>query len=389
MLLLRNSISGVDFFFLIPVLICMVASALPSLLPMLRFRYGLLTIGLLATAGIYRQAMLGYLLVNFVTYLFLTGVARLPKTQRWRWSKAAILVLIILFLAGRYYHLETRAVSPLGVKLFYFSLDMWAFLRLITLLWEFGSARIQRPGEFSFVMWIVLPFTLTGPLLRYSQFEVQLASLFGPKRPENVISSAWWRGIGLATLQISLGLLLAGFQLSLPESGLPRWEKVAITFLLAPWSFYLLWAGYFRFMEEFAVFWGLKLPPSFNKPFGRANLSEYWAAWNMTATSVFRDYLFYNRWGRKSFNIYVNTLIVFTLVGLWHSMNWYWVLWGAIHGVGFCAYVWYKKNKERFRLTPPQFFHGQRRVLGAVATYLYVCAALMLPSQLIKLFKLI
>ena len=109
----------------------------------------------------------------------------------------------------------------------------------------------------------------------------------------------------------------------------------------------------------------------------------------MTATSVFRDYLFYNRWGRKTFNIYVNTLIVFTLVGLWHSMNWYWVLWGAIHGAGFCVYVWYRKHKERCHLTPPQFFHGQGRVLGAVATYLYVCAALVLPSQLIKLFKIV
>src|SRR5258708_40266470 len=110
---LRNSISGIDFLFLIPVLVCIAASALVGLLPTLRSRYGLLTISLLATAGVYRRAILGYVLINLVTYLVVSGLARIPaspqlqRQHRWRWSIAAMLVLVIVFLAGRYYQLET------------------------------------------------------------------------------------------------------------------------------------------------------------------------------------------------------------------------------------------------------------------------------------------
>src|SRR5260370_38501761 len=96
---LRNSISGIDFLFLIPVLVCIAASALVGLLPTLRSRYGLLTITLLATAGVYRRAILGYVLINLVTYLVVSGLARIsasPQLQRqppWMRAMATILVL--------------------------------------------------------------------------------------------------------------------------------------------------------------------------------------------------------------------------------------------------------------------------------------------------------
>ena len=392
---LRNSISGIDFLFLIPVLVCIAASSLVGLLPTLRSRYGLLTISLLATAGVYRRAILGYLLINLVTYLFVSGLARIPtnsqlqRQHRWRWSIAAMLVLVIVFLAGRYYQLETRPVPSLGVTLFYFSLNMWAFLRLITLLWEFGSGRIAKPSPLAFVTWLALPFTLIGPLLRYSQFAQQLPLMYGTQRTEGINSKEWWRKFFLATGQISLGLLLTGFQFSLAgvAKSLSRWEKLAISFSLAPWSFYLLWAGYFKFMEGLAVIWGLSLPPSFNRPFGRRNLSEFWANWNMTATSVFRDYFFYNRWGLAKVHLYLNTLIVFLMVGVWHGLNGYWVLWGLLHGIGFCAYLWYRTNKERFATWQHRILHRPLRLAGPIATYLYVCSCWILPPTILKLFR--
>ncbi len=392
--LLRNSISGIDFLFLIPVLVCIAASALVGLLPKLRSRYGLLTISLLATVGVYRRAILGYVLINLVTYLFVLGLDRIPSSSqlqrqhRWRWSIAAMLVLVFVFLAGRYYQLETRPVS-LGVTLFYFSLNMWAFLRLITLLWEFGSGRVAKPSPLAFVTWLALPFTLIGPILRYSQFAQQLPLMYGPQRTEGIDSKEWWRKLFWATGQISLGLLLSGFQISLAGSAnsLSRWEKVAISFSLTPWSFYLLWAGYFKFMEGLAMFWGLSLPPSFNRPFGRRNLSEFWANWNMTATSVFRDYFFYNRWGLAKVHLYLNTLIVFLMVGVWHGLNGYWVLWGLLHGIGFCAYLWYRTNKQRFAIWQHKILDAPLRLAAPLATYLYVCSCWFLPPTILKLIR--
>jgi len=392
---LRNSLLTIDLSLLIAVLVCIAASALVSLLPMLRSTYGLLIVSLLATAGIYRHGMLGYLFINLVIYLFVAGLAWLPigsrllQRNRWRWCCAAMLALLAIFLAGRYYQLETRGVPLLGVKLFFYSLNMWAFLRLITLLWEFGSGRVERPSLLSYVIWIGLPFTLLGPILRYSQFEQQLPLICQSRKTENILSSQSTRRFLLGMAQLSLGLLLAGFQASLvdPGNGLPRWEKLAIGFSLAPWAFYLLWAGYFNFMEGLALFWGLNLPPSFNRPFGRRNLSEFWANWNMTATSVFGDYFFFNRWGLAKANLYINTLVVFLMVGVWHGLNGYWVLWGLLHGIGFCGYLWYRANKSRFAIWRHRVLDAPFRFAGPIATYVYVCSCWFLPPTILKLMR--
>jgi D-alanyl-lipoteichoic acid acyltransferase DltB (MBOAT superfamily) len=162
---------------------------------------------------------------------------------------------------------------------------------------------------------------------------------------------------------------------------------VVIAFSLAPWSFYLLWAGYFNFMERLAPFWGLNLPPSFNRPFGRRNLSEFWANWNMSATSVFRDYFFYNRWGLAKANLYINTLIVFLMVGVWHGLNGYWILWGLLHGIGFCGYLWYSANKSRFAIWRHQVLDSPFRFAGPVVTYMYVCSCWFLPPTILKLMR--
>ena len=60
-------------------------------------------------------------------------------------------------------------------------------------------------------------------------------------------------------------------------------------------------------------------------------------------TSAFRDMLFFNRWGLAHPNLYLNTVVVFLAVGLWHAVNPYWILWGLIHGLGFCAFILWRK----------------------------------------------
>jgi membrane protein involved in D-alanine export len=286
-----------------------------------------------------------------------------------------MLLLIAVFLAG---------TALRGNEWSAIYLNMYLFLRLITFIWETGSGRIT-PSVPVYVAWAVLPFTLKGPIIRYSQFEPQFTRIVSQKQIAP-LPKGWWLRLGLSAVQIILAIGLLQLQTQLQQrASLPA--KFVIVLVTVPWGFYLLVAGYLAILENLALLWGIVLPPSFNLPFGRRNIAEFWANWNMTATSVFRDYVFYNRWGRKNFNIYFNTLILFTLVGLWHSVNWYWGLWGVLHGIGFCVYLWHKKHQKKVHLELPQLFANQGRMLGAVATYLYVCAAWALPSQLIKLFR--
>lgn len=371
-------------------LICLVSGAAVSLLPSLRRPAGFLLLSLLGIAVAHRQAAVGYALTNTVVFLFTLGLARLAKQRRapmafrWRWSCVALLMLVSAFLAGRWFHLESRGLSVAGIQWLLFNLDMWLLLRLVTFIWEFGSGRIQ-PKLLPFTVWTCMPFTALGPLLRYSQFEPQLPWAAEPKRLRELYSREWLITLMMAAVQIIAGILLItlhGRMFAEGSQSVPFWAKLIDSFGIAPWSFLLLWGGYYKLMECLSPQWNVSLPPSFNRPYGRPNISEFWANWNMTATSVFRDYLFYTRWGLRKPNVYLNTLMIFLLVGLWHGLNWYWVIFGLLHGLGFSCFIWYRQRRglKRFEITGIP-----HRLFGRALTYLFVCSCWILPSRILKL----
>jgi D-alanyl-lipoteichoic acid acyltransferase DltB (MBOAT superfamily) len=148
--------------------------------------------------------------------------------------------------------------------------------------------------------------------------------------------------------------------------------------LVAPWSFYLTFAGFFQMIQSLGRVAGVPVPDSFNRAFGRENIAAFWANWNMTATRVFRDYLFYARWGSSRHHAFLNTLILFTLVGLWHDTHPYWILWGFLHGILFCAYMLWRRIAPRPRGT------WAGLLVARAITYVSVCACWYLPSKILQ-----
>lgn len=376
-------------------LLCLAGGALISRFPARRRVADLWWVSLLVTAAVYRQAVVGYLLAQLTAYAVVRGLAWDARRSgdkprdRWRLACVAMVALGVIFLAGRQYQWESYAISFLGRQVFLFNLGMWSFLRLLTFFWEFGAGRIQRPDWRAYLAWCCLPFTLNGPLLRYSQFEQQLSGLAESPAPGGGWSGRWWREFGAAAGQLVLGLLVSGLQAHLTATGGNRtgWGRFVLWFIFAPWGFYLLWGGYYRLMECLARCWEMRLSPSFNYPFGRRNLSEFWANWNMTVTAVFRDYFFYSRWGLAKINVYLNTLILFLFVGLWHGSNGYWVIWGLLHGGGFCVFLWVKSNRQRFGAWQSERLAAPWRWTAAAITYVFVCSCWVLPPQLLKLLR--
>ncbi len=374
----------------VQIIICVVSGSLVSLLPFLRRPAGFLLLNLFGIVAAYRQSTLGFVLINGVVFLLALAIERAAAARdgkrkfRWRWSSVALLGLIGAFLIGRWLELEARGFSVAGTRWPLFSLDMWLLLRLVTFLWEFGSERIGRPSLLSFTIWTSMPFTILGPALRYSQFEPQLP-WSQDKKANDLYSKAWLLKLLAAAALVICGAALGHLHQTMYADGgegLPLWARVFDAFGVSPWSFLLLWSGFYMLMECLALMWSVRLPPSFNRPFGRPNISEFWANWNMSATSVFRDYLFYARWGGRKPNAYLNTMIIFFLVGLWHGLNWYWVIFGLMHGVGFCCFIWYRQRRglKRFEIAAIPF-----QLFGRAITYIFVCSCWIAPSRILKL----
>ena len=369
-------------------LIAIIASAVAILcVPQLRRRSGYLVLSLLVASVAYRHQFFGYLLWIGLLFAFARVIDRVTlgagkvAKQRWTYACAGMIAVIAIFFAGSVHLLDRVSIRAFGVLWTLPDHDMWLLLRSISFLWEFGSGRVKKLVFVDYLIWITFPFTLLGPLIRPSEFFPQYSRSSPQQAPSKVLDGNWYRKVTLAIAQMLAALILARADTALSNMG-SHWPKFFVVFGTGPWGMYLSSAGLFHLMEALAMFWAIELPPSFNYPFGQVNVSEFWARWNMTIVRVCRDYLFYNRWGFKRVNIYLNLLVVFLAVGLWHSIGWYWAIWGLLHGLGFCVFTWYRSNKEKFtkvqRIGSPRI----RELLSRVTTYVFVCVVNYFAAKL-------
>ena len=331
-------------------------------------------LSILGAAFVLQRSFAAFVAVNGIGYAVAHAIQ--SSRRRWRNTVVCLCALAILFLVARHQGWDLKVVSlgSFGVPWFY--LDMWMLLRFFVLFWEVGAGKQEAPALLSFLGWATNPLFLVGPLLRCSQWPKALI----PERAR-LRDPRWWIKAlgGLAMATAGLAVVSANSR----NAGVVQrsvLDKALIVFFFTPWGFYLTIAGAFRFIEALARLNGITIGPSFEKPFFQPNVAEFWARWNMTATSVFRECFFYNRWGRQTFNAYMNALVVFLAVGLWHGSNVYWISFGLLHGLYFGAYLWFRSHSAG-RVVP-----GQRILSGAV-TYVCVCLAWYIPSKVAGLFQ--
>lgn len=113
---------------------------------------------------------------------------------------------------------------------------------------------------------------------------------------------------------------------------------------------YADFSGYSDIAIGTARLFGIRLSKNFDNPYFATSIPDFWRRWHISLTSWFRDYVYIplggSRHGRC--RTLLNTLIVFTLSGLWHGANWTFLAWGFYHGLLFTPWVlgWVKRDKS-------------------------------------------
>lgn len=92
--------------------------------------------------------------------------------------------------------------------------------------------------------------------------------------------------------------------------------------------------GYSHIAIGAAKVLGMTLMTNFRQPYFAVSVRDFWARWHISLATWFRDYIYFPLGGgrvskpRKAFN----TMVVYTVSGLWHGAALKFVAWGMLNG---------------------------------------------------------
>ena len=137
-----------------------------------------------------------------------------------------------------------------------------------------------------------------------------------------------------------------------------------LTIYMYLYGFYLFFdfAGYSLMAVGVSKIFGIDTPMNFNKPFLAKDMKDFWNRWHMSLSHWFRDFVFsrlvFAMFKKKIFKSSLTTAMVayivnMTLMGVWHGINFSYLLYGLYHGIileiteYFQKTKFYKNNKNK------------------------------------------
>lgn len=147
------------------------------------------------------------------------------------------------------------------------------------------------------------------------------------------------------------------------------------------YSFYLFFdfAGYSAFAVGVSRIMGIQTPINFNRPFASRNIKDFWNRWHMSLSFWFRDYVYMRfvlwmtkkKWLKNKFAIsYIGFFLLFFLMGIWHGLEWHFVVYGLYHALLIVSFDKFERwNKKHKRWPKNKWTHA----IGVFITFNAVC----------------
>lgn len=129
-----------------------------------------------------------------------------------------------------------------------------------------------------------------------------------------------------------------------------------LTIYMYLYGFYLFFdfAGYSLMAVGVSKIFGIDTPMNFNKPFLAKDMKDFWNRWHMSLSHWFRDFVFsrlvFAMFKKKIFKSSLTTAMVayivnMTLMGVWHGLNFSYLLYGLYHGIILAITEYFQKTK--------------------------------------------
>jgi D-alanyl-lipoteichoic acid acyltransferase DltB (MBOAT superfamily) len=230
------------------------------------------------------------------------------------------------------------------------SLSFYAFQALTYTIDIFRKDAKPAPNWLTYAASVsFFPTILAGPITRVSTLVTQWAKFKLPLSNEEGGRALFLIGMGFAKkLLIAdyLGEQLVNRVFDTPTlySGL----EVLLGVYGYAFQLYYDFSGYTDIALGSALLLGFKLPANFNRPYEATNVADFWRRWHISFSNWLRDYLYFSLPGARGKALpYLNLVITMLFGGLWHGLNWTFLVWGAWHGLGL-AMARFLRNRGDF-----------------------------------------
>lgn len=218
-----------------------------------------------------------------------------------------------------------------------------------------GLIKELRLDEFLYLM-LFFPTLLSGPIDRSRRFEEDIRRTI-PR--EEYLEMA-----GTGIFKILLGMvykivIASVFYLIMNQFGMDHTLKSAAIYMYT-YGFYLFFdfAGYSLMAIGTGYMLGVRVPENFNKPFLSKDIQEFWNRWHITLSHWLRDYVFSRvtmdlmKSGRIRDKLTIASIALMInmfIMGCWHGLTGYYILYGLYHGVLLVLFEIIRKKSSLYK----------------------------------------
>lgn len=144
--------------------------------------------------------------------------------------------------------------------------------------------------------------------------------------------------------------------------------------LLFTFQIYADFSGYSDIAIGCAKLFGIRLTTNFKVPYFSRNVREFWRRWHITLMGWFTQYVYFPLGGSRCSRgrTVLNTIVVFSLSGLWHGADWTFVLWGLYHALLFIPLILLGSKSHKDTVAHGRCLPSFRELTAMVLTFLLV-----------------
>ncbi|WP_239256921.1 D-alanyl-lipoteichoic acid biosynthesis protein DltB [Listeria ilorinensis] len=280
------------------------------------------------------------------------------------------------------------------VSLFGFLGISYLTFKSTTMVMEIRDGLIKEYQSFEFVNFLLFfPTLSSGPIDRFRRFKKDMDKTLDKEAYLKLLN----RGIFLVFLgflyKFIIAYLVHKYWLMPLEHQLMHHVDFAQSLIgyMYAYSMYLFFdfAGYSAFAVGVSYMMGIQTPMNFNKPFLARNIKDFWNRWHMTLSFWFRDFIFMRlvfwmtkkKWFKNKFTIaYIAYFINFMVMGAWHGLHWYYLLYGFYQALMIVGFDIFERMNKKYKFYPK---NKVTYVIGMFITFNFVCFGFLIFSGIL------